>query len=128
MGNKLASVIPNTGNRMYTDFLQNPIGQTFSFNPINEETAVRIINDISSKTSYCHDGLSSVLLKTITNDISGCLTMLINQSLDTGIFPEKLKLAKIIPIFKKDDDTLFNNYRPISILPTISKVFERVIF
>ena len=43
-------------------------------------------------------------------------------------FPDKLKLAKVIPIFKKDDDMLFNNYRPISILPTISKVFERVIY
>ena len=130
IGNKLAYVMPNTGNRTYTDFLQDPIAQTFTFNTINEETAERIINDISSKTSYGHDGLSSVLLKKIKNDISGCLTMLINQSLDTGIFPEKLKLTKpkLIPIFKKDDDTLFNNYRPISILPTISKVFERVIF
>ena len=56
------------------------------------------------------------------------MAIIINQSLDTGVFPTKLKIAKVIPIFKKDDDTKFSNYRPISILPTISKVFERVIF
>ncbi len=48
--------------------------------------------------------------------------------LNTGIFPDKLKLVKIIPIYKKDDETLFTNYRPISLLPAISNVFEKVIF
>ncbi len=48
--------------------------------------------------------------------------------INTGIFPGKLKIAKIIPIFKKDDETQFTNYRPISLLPTISKIRERTIF
>ncbi len=47
---------------------------------------------------------------------------------NTGIFPDKLKIAKVLPLFKKDDENLFTNYRPISLLPTISKVFEKVIF
>ncbi len=45
-----------------------------------------------------------------------------------GIFPDKLKIAKILPIFKKDDEIQFTNYMPISLLPTISKIFERFIF
>ncbi len=48
--------------------------------------------------------------------------------LNTGIFPEKFKIAKIIHIHKKGDHTLFTNYRPISLLPAISKIFEKVIF
>ena len=46
----------------------------------------------------------------------------------TGIFPVKLKIAKICPIYKKDDEKQFTNYRPISLLPAISKIFEKVIY
>ena len=54
--------------------------------------------------------------------------MIINQSLQTGIFPDKLKLAKFLPIHKKNDDNILDNYRPISVLPTISKVLERIMY
>ena len=56
------------------------------------------------------------------------LTLIINQSINTGIFPDRLKLAKIIPIHKKNDLHVIENYRPISLLPAISKVFEKIIF
>ena len=55
------------------------------------------------------------------------LTAIINQSILNGIFPDKLKLAKVIPIYKKGDVNDLNNYRPISLLPTLSKIFERVV-
>ncbi len=48
--------------------------------------------------------------------------------LNTGILPEKIKITKIIPVYKKEDDTLFANYRPISLLPTVYKIFEKTIF
>ena len=48
--------------------------------------------------------------------------------LNTGIFSDELNIAKVVPIFKKDDPTLFKNYRPISLLPTIAKVIEKIIF
>ena len=53
---------------------------------------------------------------------------LTNQCILTGVFPDKLKIAKVIPIHKKDDKTQLENYRPISILPAISKIIEKVIF
>ena len=56
------------------------------------------------------------------------MTLNINQSLTTGIFPHKLKIAKIIPIYKKDKIDVLDNYRPISLLPSISKIFEKVIY
>jgi hypothetical protein len=68
------------------------------------------------------------LLKNIKYEILEPLTLVINQCLHHGIFPDKLKTARISPIFKKDDKTLLNNYRPISVLPPISKVLEKIIF
>ena len=53
---------------------------------------------------------------------------MINQSLCSGIFPTKLKIARVIPLFKKGDPHVFDNYRPISLLPAISKIFERIVF
>ena len=53
--------------------------------------------------------------------------MIINQLLTSGIFPNSLKVAKVTPIFKKENNKLITNYRPISVLPVISKIFETVI-
>ena len=72
--------------------------------------------------------MSSIMLKFIAPEIIQVLTLIINQSLCTGIFPDELKIAKINPIYKKDDPHLTDNYRPISLLPSISKVFEKVVF
>ena len=56
------------------------------------------------------------------------LTHIINQSLCTGVFPNRLKIAKVIPLFKKSDPHIVDNYRPISLLSSISKTFEKVVF
>ena len=53
---------------------------------------------------------------------------MINQVLNNGIIPDKLKIAKVVPIFKSGDCALTNNYRPISLLPVISKVIEKIIY
>ena len=81
-----------------------------------------------TKASCGVDGISSRLLKLIKPVLTKSLTLITNQILTTGIFPDKLKTAKVIPIYKKGDKTLLCNYRPISILPAISKVVETIIY
>ena len=128
IGLKLAREMESTTNVTYKNFLTNPCLNTLSLLPINEETTIKIIDDLKAKNSEGVDGLSVKLLKAIKYETSKAITHIINQSLHTGIFPDKLKLAKVIPVFKKGDRTKLDNYRPISILPAISKIFERAIF
>ena len=63
--------------------------------------------------------LTSTFLKSVKSAVVQPLSILINKSLETGTVPDKLKLAKVIPIYKSKDKELLNNYRPISLLPTI---------
>jgi hypothetical protein len=73
------------------------------------------------------DGVSSKILKECENELLDPLIHLINTSLEQGIFPNDLKEGKILPIFKSGDTERVENYRPISILNVISKIFERVV-
>ena len=83
-----------------------------------------VINSLTNKSSVGIDGISTILLKCIAPSIIR-LTLITNQIMKTGIFPNKLKLAKVIPIYKIDDPTQVTNYRPISLLPVLSKVIEK---
>ena len=80
----------------------------------------------NSRTSG-DDEISSVILKAIINFILEPLAYCVNLSLFYGIVPKLAKTARIIPIYKSGDKNDINNYRPISILPTLSKVFEKVV-
>ena len=68
------------------------------------------------------------LLKYIRNIVAPVLASIVSKSLSTGEFPDSLKVARVVPIPKPGDPTKISNYRPISILPTLSKIFERVVY
>ena len=69
--------------------------------------------------------MSVKLLKRACRILSVPISMLINRSFEAGVFPSILKLVEIVPIFKSGDRKLTTNYRPISLLPVLSKLFER---
>ena len=100
----------------------------FTFELIKEETTMEILNNLKPKPSCGYDGISTKLLKTCKLEICKYLTLIIYQMLSTGIFPDSLKVAKVIPLYKKGDKALLDKYPPISILLSISKIFERIIF
>ena len=97
------------------------------FEPITVDTISRIISGSKPKTSTGVDNISNKLLKFVKNVISEPLSMIINQMLKLGIFPDSLKISKVVPLYKKDDDSNLSNYRPVSLLPSISKIFEKVL-
>jgi retron-type reverse transcriptase len=104
------------------------IDKSFNFELVEPEQVIKIITKLQPKNSAGFDNLSTVLLKHIVPYIITPLTLSINQSLCTGMFPDKLKIARIIPLYKKGDIHDFGNYRPISLLPSVSKVFEKTAF
>ena len=74
------------------------------------------------------DGITAQILKTIRQSINGPVCYLCNRSLTEGVFPDELKLANVLPLFKSGDPLLFNNFRPVSLLCVLSKVFEKVMY
>ena len=74
------------------------------------------------------DNISARLLKEAAPVVTHSLTYIMNLSITTGIFPNSWKIAKVTPIFKEDARTDPNNYRPISVLPVVSKLIEIIVF
>ena len=127
IGTKLAEKISKPRNSSFSGYLKNKTKSSFRFHEIDENVVEKTLASLSPKNSAGHDGISTKLLKEIGPVIQKSLTITINQCLKAGIFPERLKVAKVIPILKKGDHSLVENYRPISLLPAISKNFERII-
>ena len=127
IGLKLANEIRGPTCDNYTNYLSPYRGERFGFKHVNSQDISSIISNLKSKNSFGSDSLSVNILKKIKEPLLGVLTHLINLAFDTGSFPDMLKIAKVVPIFKKNDPSSFDNYRPISMLTSISKVFERAI-
>lgn len=89
---------------------------------------IQIINNLKCSNSAGADGISNKILKAIRYDIAEPLAFIINLSLQHGSVPKQTKIAKIVPVYKAGDKNDLQNYRPISILPSMSKVLERVVF
>ena len=120
--------MPTTRNHNYRKYLTGNILSSFQFDLVDDDTIVKTLQSIKSKSSSGHDGISSKLLKFLSPPLISPLRVIINQSLITGIYHDKLKIAKVIPLFKKDDKVKIDNYRPISLLSSISKIFEKVVY
>jgi len=95
--------------------------------PTDPEEIEKIITTMKSKTSRGIDDINSEFIKKIKQNIKVPLSKLINMSLETGKIPASLKIAKVIPIFKNKSPEEYTNYRPISLLPIMSKILEKVV-
>ena len=97
----------------------------FSFIDVSTEDVTKIINNLKLNTAIGLDNIGPKLIKDLKHVISKPLAELINKSFKEGIFPKSMKAAIITPIYKEGDKEKICNYRPISVLTTLSKIFER---
>jgi hypothetical protein len=101
---------------------------TFKFNCVDPQTVFDMLHSISTSKATGIDQIPGKILKLAAPAITQSITMLFNYSIVTESFPSEWKIAKVIPLHKSGPRNLLDNYRPISILPAISKVFEKILY
>lgn len=102
------------------------LNTSFSFSVVSFNTVRDTVNNLKNTNSRDIYGLNTCLIKTVINVIIVPLTKLVNQCMQAATFPDVLKCALVVPIHKKGDTSNVSNYRPISLLPVISKVVEKI--
>ena len=110
--------------RYYSSFT---ISDDFCLSNTSEEKVLKILTNIESSKAAGVDKISGRFLKHGPNILPKPISTLCNLSVSQGVFPNACKVAKLKPIFKKGKKTNPSNYRPISLLPSISKIIERII-
>ena len=125
---KLASELQNKEYQTnHTDYLKQ-VNATFSLLPTNPQSVEKLLKEAKADKATGLDGISNSILKLSAPFISKHLSGLFNLSIRLGSFPNEWKTAKVTPIFKSGGLNDPNNYRPISVTSTISRIFEKIIF
>ena len=101
--------------------------QRFSFRSVTPSEICRYLKKLQRNKSSGIDELPPNLLKDTAEEISKPLAFIINKSLSIGTVPNLWKTSKVTPLHKSDSKSDFNNYRPISVLPCLSKILERIV-
>ena len=128
IGPKLADNI-DEGNRFYVDYLSDyNIDASFQLKETNSSTVSKLLSKLSKSKATGLDKISCRLLRECPDLIAESLSLIFNRSIITGIFPNEWKCAKVVPVYKQGKLNCVDNYRPISIIPVVAKVFERIIY
>ena len=94
-------------------------------NGVEEKEITEIVKNCKNKKSTGNDNIDMSIIKHVISHIVKPLTHICNISFKNGTFPDQMKVAKVIPIFKRNDKHVFTNYRHISLLPQFSKILEK---
>ena len=127
IGSSVEAKIPKS-QRHFSSFLGSPNNKSIFLKPCTAIEVLEIINSLKSSKSCGPNSISTNLLIEFANFLIYPLVSIINLSLKQGIFPSLNKEADVCPIHKKNEKYKCENYRPISLLPNISKIFECVMY
>ena len=127
IGSKLSSKFHSTPDNAFSKYMGQRANQSMFLFETDAEEVAKIINNLENKKSTGHDDITVKFIKISSTYISELLARVINISIKTGIYPDQLKIAKILPLYKKGSNSDPSNYRPISILSIINKIFEKIL-
>ena len=116
------------GKKSFKDYLPEPLPNSMALYLCDEEEIRLILSSIDLGKSYGPNSIPTEILHLLKEEITKPLSLLFNLSFSTGQFPDMLKIAKTIPIFKKGSRLLVCNYRPISLLSNINKILEKLMY
>ena len=114
-------------NTSFTTFMKS-ISKSFVLDGTCAEEVLACINNLRNTSSSGIDGISTKFLKLAKSTIAPILAKLFNKSMECGEYPDCLKISQIVPIPKCSSPSIPSHYRPISILPTVSKIFEKIVY
>lgn len=116
----------NMGNSRFENIeLPAYIENSMFVTPLTKNELLKLVSNLNNKKACGYDGLPIFIIKNVIEVIADMLVHLINLSINTGTFPTRLKRAQVIPLHKGDSTLDVCNYRPIALLPTLSKIFEK---
>lgn len=128
VGAKLAAQIDTDQHATIEDYLGERNPRSFFLRPTDEHELLNMVKQFTSKSSTDSSGLDMSTVKECFPLITIPFLHICNRSLQTGVFPELLKTAKIVPLFKQGDKGKVSNYRPVSLLPQFSKILEKLYY
>ena len=126
IGTNLVTSLPSCTN-CFTEYLELPSCNSIYVDPVTRDEMLKLISSLSCKKSCGPDGISPQLLKDHKYLFVEPLLYIFNLSISTGVVPDKMKIAKVIPIYKKGVKSSAGNYRPISLLNLLNKLLEKII-
>lgn len=127
-GSDVQNIVPNCNITILNkNDIQKPINKSMFYKKASEEKILKIVNNISERKAPGQDCIRPVDIKNVGRKLVTAITNLINKSITSGIYPNELKIGVVRPIYKKGKYDCCSNYRPITILPILDKIFEKYI-
>ena len=127
IGPDLASQI-HTSSCNFETYVKKAKSEFAAFQPTNVNNVYQLLSGLSSNKATGLDKISCKIIKIAALVIADSLTYIFNQAITLSSFPDEWKMARVIPLYKSGHRNIPGNYRPISILPTISKIMERILY
>ena len=127
VGKKLSDKIEEDGMQGYRNYMKYQCQNSFFLSAVTYEEVLWQVKNLDSKKTCGPDGIGPKIIKSCPELFANLLNRIFNNAIENGIYPNAMKIARILAIFKKGSKEDPNNYRPISLLSCFNKIFERLL-